>query len=70
MGRRTTSDIKKRKRTTVYLTGELSRAIDLAYIEAQKNLSRRLDKTIFVDALFKAGLNHAKETQMLLKEGP
>lgn len=66
MGRHATSGIKQRKRTTVYLTKEIARSVDLAYIDAQKDLGRLLDKTLFVDALLTVGLNHTNETQSLL----
>jgi len=67
MGRSTTSGIKARKRTTIYLTDDLVEALDLAHIYAQQRLSRRVDKTLFLDALLKAGLKHPKDIQSLLR---
>jgi len=68
MGRLVTSGIKARKRTTVYLTDDLVEALDLAHIHVQQKLSRRVDKTLFLDALLKAGLKHPKDIQSLIRE--
>ncbi len=68
MGRLVTSGIKERKRTTVYLTDDLVEALDLAHIHVQQKLSRRVDKTLFLDALLKAGLKHPKDIQSLIRE--
>lgn len=68
MGRLVTSGIKARKRTTIYLTDDLVQALDLAHIQVQKRLNRRVDRTLFLDALLKAGLRHPKEIQRLIGE--
>jgi hypothetical protein len=52
----------------MYLTDDLVKALDLAHIYVQQRLSRRVDKTLFLDALLKAGLKHPKDIQSLLRE--
>lgn len=66
MARRETSGIKQRKKTTVYLTEAINKAVDIAYIGTQHKLRLRLDKTIFIDALITAGLEHPEEIKTLL----
>ena len=68
MGRQTTSGIKQRKRTTVYLLNELVEAVDIAHIHVQQKLSRRVDRTLFFDALLKTGLKHPREIQRLISD--
>ena len=66
MGRKITSGIKQRKRATVYLKSDQWIAMDKAHISVEHELGCRVDRTLFVDALFATGLNHPKEIQRLL----
>ena len=69
VGRQATSGIKERKPTTFYLTVRLAEALELAHIETQHSLRRRVDKTLFFDALLEAGLKHPEEILSWLGEG-
>jgi hypothetical protein len=66
VGRQVTSGIKQRRRATVYLTNDLVEALDLAHIQTQQSLRRRVDRTLFVDALLKTGLKHPEEILSLM----
>ena len=61
MGRRATSVIKERKRTTVYLMPELDKRIKRAYIKTLNDIGYQVDKTRFLDALLETGLRHSKD---------
>ena len=61
LGRRATSAIKQRKRTTVYLMPELDKRIETAYIKTLNDIGYQVDKTRFLDALIETGLSHSKD---------
>ncbi len=66
MGRKTTSAIKDRKRTTLYLMPDLDRRVETAYIKALNTLGHQIDKTRFLDALIETGLGHEEDIPKLL----
>lgn len=61
MGRRVTSAIKERKRTTLYLMPELDTRVETAYIKTLNVVGHQIDKTRFLDALIETGLSHSKD---------
>ena len=61
MGRPVTSGIKGRKRTTVYLTRAMAEDVMSAQVRVEQGLNRHVDRTLFMDALLKAGLRHPED---------
>jgi hypothetical protein len=61
LGRRATSLIKDRKRTTLYLMPDLDTRVRTAYIRALNVLGYQIDKTRFFDALIETGLKHSDD---------
>jgi hypothetical protein len=66
LGRRATSAIKQRKRTTLYLMPDLDSRIETAYIKALNAVGHQIDKTRFLDALIETGLGHSDDITKLL----
>ena len=52
----------------MYLTDDLVDALDLAHIQTQQSLRRRVDRTLFIDALLKTGLKHPEEILSFIGE--
>jgi hypothetical protein len=68
LGRKATSLIRERKRTTLYLMPDLDKRVERTYIKTLSVLGYQIDKTRFLDALIETGLIHAKDIAILLKK--
>lgn len=61
MARAVTSDIKARKKVTIYPSTAICEAYVLQHIDLQSRMGRYIDKTIHCDAVLTVGMRHVDE---------